>query len=47
MAFGKFDGDKKPFSLDTIKEEQLDEKLITFSNRAPYGQSSVYGRWRW
>jgi hypothetical protein len=38
MAFGKFDGDKKPFSLDTIKEEQLDEKLITFSNRAPYGQ---------
>lgn len=26
MAFGKFDGDKKPFSLDTIKEEQLDEK---------------------
>ncbi len=38
MAFGKFDGDIKPFSLDTIKEEQLDEKLITFSNRAPYGQ---------
>ena len=43
MAFGKFkDGsgeyDTKPFSLDTIKEEQLDEKLITFSNRAPYGQ---------
>ena len=38
MAFGKFDGDKKPFSLDTIKEEKLDEKLITFSNRAPYGQ---------
>ena len=38
MAFGKFDGDKKPFSLDTIKEEQLDEKLITFSNRKPYGQ---------
>ena len=38
MAFGKFDGDTKPFSLDTIKEEKLDEKLITFSNRAPYGQ---------
>ena len=38
MAFGKFDGDTKPFSLDTIKEEQIDEKLITFSNRAPYGQ---------
>ena len=43
MAFGKFkDGsgeyDTKPFSLDTIKEEQLDEKLITFSNRKAYGQ---------
>ena len=38
MAFGKFDRDIKPFSLDTIKEEQIDEKLITFSNRASYGQ---------
>ena len=38
MAFGNFDGDTKPFSLDTIKEQKLDEKLITFSNRAAYGQ---------
>ena len=25
MAFGKFDGDTKPFSLDTIKEEEVEE----------------------
>jgi predicted DNA-binding WGR domain protein len=30
---------KKHFDIDeSITEEQIDEKLITFSNRAPYGQ---------
>ena len=38
---GAFTGDIKDIQIlhqDNVNEEQLDEKLITFSNRAPYGQ---------
>jgi len=30
--------DWKKFMKESVNEEQIDEKLITFSNRAPYGQ---------
>jgi len=38
---GDFTGDIKDIKIlhqDNVNEEQIDEKLITFSNRAPYGQ---------